>query len=78
VCHSIGLSIPHDVKVIAFSHLQIASLLNPSLSTITQPAFDMGKMAATLLFKGLEKKFDLKHERVVINSKLIERDSTGG
>jgi LacI family transcriptional regulator len=76
VCHELNLSIPKDVKVIAFSNLQIASLLNPSMTTIAQPAFEMGKMAATLLFRALEKKIDLKHERVVINSTLIERGST--
>lgn len=76
VCQELGLLIPKDVKVIAFSHLQIASLLNPSLTTITQPAFEMGKMAATLLFRALEKKFDLQHERIVVNSTLIERAST--
>jgi LacI family transcriptional regulator len=76
ICHALGLSIPKDVRVIAFSHLQIAALLNPSLTTITQPAFEMGKMAATLLFRALEKKIDLKKERIVINSELIERGST--
>ncbi len=33
-----SLNIPKDVKIISFSNLQTASLLNPSLSTITQPA----------------------------------------
>ncbi|MEO8404097.1 MAG: LacI family DNA-binding transcriptional regulator [Chitinophagaceae bacterium] len=77
VCKEEGLSIPHDVKVVAFSNLQIASLLNPSLTTITQPAFEMGKAAATILFKALEKsRYNLKDERVVIESVLMERDST--
>jgi LacI family transcriptional regulator len=77
VCKELGLSIPGDVKVVAFSNLQIASLLNPSMTTVTQPAFEMGKAAATLLFKSLEKaRFNLKEERVVIASLLIERDST--
>lgn len=76
VCHTNGLSIPKDVKVIAFSHLDIASLLNPSLTTITQPAFEMGKMAATILFKSLDKKVNLKKEKIVLNSQLIERGST--
>lgn len=76
VCHQTGLSIPKDVKVIAFSHLDIASLLNPSLTTITQPAFEMGKTAATILFKSLDKKTALKKERIVLNSELIERGST--
>jgi LacI family transcriptional regulator len=77
VCHQLKLSIPNDVKVIGFSHLQIASLLNPSLTTITQPAFEMGKTAATILFKALSKKmFEWKNEKVVIPSVLVEREST--
>jgi LacI family transcriptional regulator len=77
VCHAIKLAIPDDVRIIGFSHLQIAALLNPSLTTITQPAFEMGKTAAKLLFKALEKKkIDLKNERIVIPSVLVERNST--
>lgn len=77
VCHALKLKIPRDVKVIGFSNLPIAALLNPPLSTITQPAFDMGKAAATILFKALErKKIDLAREVVVIPSVLYEREST--
>jgi LacI family transcriptional regulator len=77
VCHELKISIPQQIKIIGFSHLQIASLLNPPLTTITQPAFQMGKTAATILFNILEKKkSSLKHERVVIPSVLVERAST--
>lgn len=77
VCRALKLNIPDDVKVISFSNLQTASLLNPSLSTITQPAFDMGKEAVTMLLKALEKKnFQLKDENIVIKSSLTEREST--
>lgn len=77
VCNDLHLSIPRDVKVIGFSSLQIASLLNPSLTTITQPAFEMGKAAATFLFNALEKKVGMKLESVTIPSVLCERASTG-
>ena len=78
VCNELGLSIPHDVKVIGFSSMGIASLLYPSLTTITQPAFEMGKAAATILFKILNgKKTDKERETIVIPSTLYERDSTG-
>lgn len=77
MCHQLKLSIPNDIKIIAFSNLQIASLLNPSLSTITQPAFEMGKAAATILCKTLSKKmFERRSEKVIIPSVLIEREST--
>ncbi len=77
LCESLGLNIPNDVKIISFSNLQVASLLNPSLSTITQPAFEIGREAATMLLKKLEKKsFQLPDESIVIQSKLIARRST--
>jgi LacI family transcriptional regulator len=77
ICHQLKLSIPNDIKIIGFSNLQIASLLKPSLSTITQPAFEMGKAAATILFKTLSKKmFERRSEKMIIPSVLIEREST--
>lgn len=73
----LGLSIPHQLKVIGFSNLPSAPILNPSLTTITQPAFAMGNTAANLLFKALDKKtFNLKKESAVLPSALIIRGST--
>jgi LacI family transcriptional regulator len=77
VCHELELRIPEDIKVIGFSSMSIAALLNPPLTTITQPAFEMGKTAATLLFRKLERKKSESEERIVIPSVLIERRSTG-
>jgi LacI family transcriptional regulator len=78
VCNELGLRIPGDTKIVGFSSMGIAPLLNPSLTTITQPAFEMGKTAATILFKILNgKKTDQIIEKVVIPSTLYERASTG-
>jgi LacI family transcriptional regulator len=77
VCKELQLSIPNDVKVVSFSNLLSAPILNPSLTTITQPAFEMGKAAATVLFKALGKSsFNLAKENHVIASELVVRDST--
>ena len=77
VCKELGLSIPGNIKVISFTNLQAALILSPTLTTVTQPAFEMGKMAATVLFKALEKNnYSLKNETVVIPSVLNIRDST--
>ncbi len=76
-CRELQLIIPDDVAVISFSNLKTALILNPSLTTITQPAFDMGKAAASLLFKSLEKKnFNLNIESAVFPSVLTKRNST--
>lgn len=77
VCKSLKLSIPKDVKIISFSNLQTAPFLNPSLTTITQPAFDIGKEAAAILLKALTRKsYKLTNSKLVLPSKLIVRDST--
>jgi len=74
----LDIEIPGELKVLAFSNIETASILNPPLSTITQPAFEIGKTAATILFKGIEKKhFKLENEKIIIPSVLIERKSTG-
>jgi LacI family transcriptional regulator len=77
VCNDLKLSIPKDVKIISFSNLETASLLNPSLTTVTQPAFDIGREAAAILLKALTKKgFKLTNSKLVLPSKLIPREST--
>jgi LacI family transcriptional regulator len=78
VCNEMNISVPGEIKVACFSNLFTAFILNPSLTTITQPAFEMGAAAATLLFKALEKSnFSLADENIVIPSGLYVRDSTG-
>lgn len=77
VCAELQLRIPQDVKLICFSNLKTAKLLNPSMTTITQPAFEIGREAADILFKLVEKKgHHFLQERTVINSMLVERNST--
>lgn len=77
-CADAGLFIPQDLKVVGFSNLPTAAILNPSLTTVTQPAFEMGKAAAAVLLKALGKSaFNLKREHAVIKSVLEVRGSTG-
>jgi len=76
VCHDLNIQIGKDIKIVCFSSLEIAPLLNPSLSTITQPAFDMGKEAARILFRRLEDSDPNSHENVVLGSELIIRNSS--
>ncbi|HMI05689.1 MAG TPA: LacI family DNA-binding transcriptional regulator [Pedobacter sp.] len=76
VCRDLGLNIPDDLKIISFSNLSTAPLLSPSLSTITQPAFEIGKEAAGFLFKILDKKPFDQDEVPTLKSTLIKRESS--
>jgi LacI family transcriptional regulator len=77
VCDELNIHIPGKVKVVSFSNLSAAALFHPPLSTIVQPAYDIGREAATLLFRIIENKKLLPAEKkVVILSQLIPRRST--
>ena len=77
VCEKLEIKIPEQLKIISFSNLEISSLLHPSLSTITQPAYEIGKQAALQLFRYLEKKNMANvHEKIILKSTLIPREST--
>ena len=72
-----NLKIPDDVQVISFSNSKMASLLNPSLTAIVQPAFNIGMAAAKELFEVLnDKNSSLENKTVQLSSSLIERKST--
>lgn len=49
-----GIVIPDDLAVIGFANDPISELLNPPLSTVDQPAYEMGRAAAGLMLKQLE------------------------
>jgi len=77
ICAELKLNIPKDIKIITFSNSYLASLLNPSLTTITQPAFEIGREGAAILFKLVEKKgHHFLIEKTVLKSQLIKRNST--
>ncbi len=77
ICEEIKLKIPGDIKIISYSNLQTASILNPALTTITQPAYEIGREAASILFKLIDKKeISLKEKSTVLKSTLIVRKST--
>ncbi len=77
VCRELNINIPNDIKIICFSNLETASLLNPSLSTITQPAYNIGKTAAEVMFKYLDKnKTYIPNENIVLQSTLHIRESS--
>jgi LacI family transcriptional regulator len=79
VCRELALQIPQDIKVICFANLKTAGLLSPPLSTVAQPAFEMGREAANILFRHLyAKKTAIVNENIVLKSTLVSRESTQG
>jgi DNA-binding LacI/PurR family transcriptional regulator len=71
-----GLRIPDDIAIVGFTDDIRAKLMPVPLTTIRQPAYEMGKKAAEKLIKVIDKE-DEAVEEIVIESQLIIRQSCG-
>jgi DNA-binding LacI/PurR family transcriptional regulator len=70
-----GLRVPEDVAILGFNNENTGKFIEPSLSTIDQPAHQMGTAAAELLINRIHHP-DLANEERIVKSKLIIRKST--
>lgn len=72
-----GLRIPDDIGIVGFSNNKITNLIDPPMTTVNQPSFEMGKTSAEILIGLIEKKEkNLRPKTVVLHSQLIIRKST--
>lgn len=72
-----GLSVPGDIGLIGFSNTDLTELLDPPLSIIKQPAFEMGEVAMNLLLQLIESKRPVTDfETKVLSTELLIREST--
>ncbi|ACS78410.1 LacI family DNA-binding transcriptional regulator [Maridesulfovibrio salexigens] len=69
-----GLSLPEDLSIVGFDDMPTASYMVPALTTIRQPAYEMGRRACELLLQKMEN--PEKPEQHMMETKLIVREST--
>jgi LacI family transcriptional regulator len=75
--HKMGLKIPADIALLGFTNTQLANVLNPSLSQVFQPGFQIGKKATEMLINLIESRRKItEFETVVLPTQLFVRDST--
>lgn len=71
------IKIPDQVGIVGFSNNPITEMIEPSLTTVEQPSFEMGKEAARLLLNQLEnREIRLKSETLTLATRLVIREST--
>ena len=74
--HEQKLRIPRDIAVVGFDDLPWAVSLNPPLTAVAQPAFEVGRTAARLLLDRLRDP-QAAPRHVVLETSLIVRSSCG-
>ena len=63
-----GLKIPEDIAIIGFSDWLMATVVEPQLSSVFQPGYEMGRMAAEIILKEIR---DVKEGRPVHHQKWV-------
>lgn len=72
-----GLRVPEDLSVVGFADLSVARMADPPLTTIMQPFWGMGQVAARwLIARQDEEEFSDQPVEEVLATQLIVREST--
>jgi LacI family transcriptional regulator len=69
-----GMKVPDNIALVGFSNNIIATLVDPPLTTVSQPSFEMGKKSAELLLQMIEDE-EYKPQTIVLDTELVERHS---
>ena len=72
----LALDVPRDLSIVGFDDISFASFVNPPLTTVAQPQFEMGQQAMQMLLTRMSKSAQAPISDVVIKGKLIVREST--
>ncbi|MBC8401112.1 MAG: LacI family DNA-binding transcriptional regulator [Candidatus Marinimicrobia bacterium] len=72
-----GLKIPDDVGVTGFSNNPITSMLSPTMTTVDQHGYELGRMAAKILLEEIDnERLVTEDQTILIDGELIIRQST--
>ena len=72
-----GRHVPEDVSVVGFDDIQSAAFQNPALTTVRQPLREMGRAAAEILLKRINRPGSVLHDQHTVEPELIIRETTG-
>ena len=71
-----GIKIPEGMAVAGFTETKSAVIIEPNLTTVEQPTYEMGKTAAELLLEQITADSETPRRTVVLEAKLNIRESS--
>lgn len=73
---SASIKTPKDIAVIGFSNWEISQFFEPTISTVSQPGFEMGYKSAELLIEQIVTGISNKDQTHVLNTEVVARESS--
>jgi len=71
-----GLKCPDNIALVGFSETEMAQLVDPPLTSVQQPSFEMGEVAARLLIAQITQTPPPEPETVCLTAKMNVRKSS--
>lgn len=72
-----GINVPNDMAIVGFGNEPFTSLISPSISSINQHSYDMGRVAANLFLEfSKQKKIEQTLTKHILEVELMVRDSS--
>ena len=76
VIRECGFNVPEDVSVVGFTSGMISDITFPTLSSVEQHGYMIGKEAVKLLIDRIEKKHNLPSQTIVIKTEMVIKGSS--
>ncbi|MEV4620380.1 LacI family DNA-binding transcriptional regulator [Asanoa sp. NPDC049573] len=73
--HELGLTVPGDVAIVGFDDVDAATIVNPPLTTVRNPAYETGYTAGELLLSRITGSYAGEGRIVVLPCPLVVRSS---
>jgi len=70
-----GVALPEGLSIVGFDDMAIASYITPGLTTIRQPAYEMGRLGAEILLDQIKKR-DERPVHKILETSIVVREST--
>jgi len=71
-----GISVPGDIAVAGFNNEPVSRVIEPNLTTVNYPAYEIGESAATMLVNKLGSEPDGFRSDVLLKHELVIRESS--
>lgn len=72
--YDLGLNIPQDVQIIGYDDIPISNLIIPRLSTIQQPAYQVGYQGAEMLYNLIHLQ-PVPQKKIILPVALVKRET---
>ncbi len=71
-----NIKIPEDIALVGYDDIEVSEYLYPPLTTVRQPTFQIGQMAARILIDKFETGHENGFKQIILKPELIIRNTT--